>query len=437
MAASVRALSCRNYRLYFIGNLVSSIGTWIQLGAQGWLVLRLTGSGTAVGMILALQFLPVLVGGPWGGLIADRHDKRRVLVTTQLASVALVGVLALVTLLGMASVWMVLLAAFLRGCILLVEDATTEAFVGELVGPEDIVSAVSLNGAVSSAARIAGPAAAGILTVVGGEGLCFLVNAVSYLAVVVALLRMDARQLRRPDRAPKRTGEVAAALRHVRADRQLRSTLVAVGVVSAAAINFSVLLPILTRVTFGAGPETVGMLSAALGAGSLLGAVGVGRVVRPTPRMLAGAQAVLGTLLLGLAAAPSVLCAAGALVLVGAANMVFLSTANSLLQLRTAPEMKGRVMALYGVVFLGTTPVGALAAGWMAQNLGPRVAFAVGGLVTVSASAIAAAARGRRPSWPDGDEGALAAGDAVVPVGEVVGVTTRTGVDDDDVCHAR
>ena len=201
MRRTLRALSCRNFRLYFFGNLVSSIGTWIQLGAQSWLVLRLTDNGIAVGLILALQFLPVLVGGPWGGVIADRYDKRRVLLVTQAASVSLVGTLALVTLVGVAAVWMVLLAAFLRGGILLIEDATTEAFVGELVGPEDIISAVALNGAVSSLARIVGPAAAGVLTFVGGEGLCFLVNAVSYLAVVVALLGMDPRRLRRPERS--------------------------------------------------------------------------------------------------------------------------------------------------------------------------------------------------------------------------------------------
>lgn len=381
----MRALSCRNYRLFFLGSLVSTIGTWIQIGAQSWLVLRLTDSGVAVGLLLALQFLPILVAGPWGGVVADRFDKRRVLLGTQVASIVLAGSLALVTFLGLAGVWMVLLVAFLRGVVLLVEDATYEAFVGELVEAENIVSAVALNGAISSVARIVGPAAAGVIILTGGEALCFLINAASYVAVVVSLLRMDTAELRKARPRATGKGAVRAGLRYAAGERELRKTLVAVAIVSAAAINFSVLLPIFARSALGAGPGSVGLLSSALGVGSLLGAVAVAGVVRPTLGMLAQAQAAMAVLLLGLAGAPSLRWAVCALVGVGAANITFLCVANSILQLHTAPEMRGRVMALYGLVFLGSTPVGALAAGWMAQSLGSRTAFALGAVLTLLA----------------------------------------------------
>ncbi|MBW3557401.1 MAG: MFS transporter [Actinobacteria bacterium] len=391
------SLSVPNYRLFFFGMLVSNTGTWMQTVAEGWLVLKLTGSGTAVGLALAAHFVPMLLFGVWGGVVADRFDKRRTLLVSQAALAVVAGVLAVVTVAGVVELWMVFLAAFLGGCATVVDHPTRQSFLSELVGPELLPNAVGLNSAMFNGARLVGPALAGGLIMVAGTGSCFALNAVSYLAVIVALVRMRPAELHRGTGARGR-GQARAGLRYVFASRQLRSVLMLVAVVGTFALNFTVLLPLLSRFTFAAGAGTLGLLTSAMGAGSLLGALIAAARGRPTPRLLVGAAAALGLLMLGIAASTNLVATVVLLVLAGGAAITFLSTANSMLQLGSSNEMRGRVMALYLLVFLGSTPIGGPIVGAVAEAMGPRAGFAAGGAASLLGGLAAGAGllQGRR-----------------------------------------
>lgn len=377
------SLSVRNYRLYFLGMLVSNTGTWMQTVAEGWLVLRLTGSGTAVGLALAAHFVPVLLFGVWGGVIADRFDKRRTLWMSQVALGLIAASLAAATLTGVVELWMVYLSAVLSGLATVVDHPTRQAFVSELVGPDLLPNAVGLNSAMFNGARLLGPALAGGLIVVADTGACFALNAVSYLAVIVSLARMRADELHRGRPAGRGKGQARAGLEYVFASRQLRSTLVLVAVVGTFALNFTVLLPLLARFTFEAGAGTLGLLTSAMGAGSLLGALTAAARGKPTPRLLVGAAAALGLLMCGIALSPNLVVTVLLLGLSGVATITFLSTANAILQLGSSPEMRGRVMALYLLVFLGSTPIGGPVIGAVAEAMGPRAGFVAGGVAAL------------------------------------------------------
>jgi MFS family permease len=386
------SLAVRNYRLYFVGMLVSASGTWMQSVAQGWLVLKLTGSGTAVGLVTAMQFVPMLVGGAWGGVIADRFDKRRTLVASQAALGAVAAGLAVVTLTGVVQLWMVFLAAFLSGCATVVDNPTRQAFVSELVGPERLANAVALNSAMFNAARIVGPALAGILIILGGTGTCFAYNAVSYVAVIVGLLMMRTSELRRTALVAKAKGQVREGLRYVAATPALRSTLLLVAVVGTFSLNFTVLMPLLARFTFEAGPGTLGLLTSTMGLGSLVGALAAAARAKPSPVLLVAAGFALGVAMVGVAVAPTLPLTLPLLALAGAATITFLSTANTLLQLTASAAMRGRVMALYALVFLGSTPIGGPIVGAVAQQFGPRAGFLVGAAAAIVGSTVAASA---------------------------------------------
>lgn len=392
------SLSVRNYRLYFLGMLVSNTGTWMQTVAEGWLVLRLTGSGTAVGLALAAHFVPVLLFGVWGGVIADRFDKRRTLWMSQVALGLIAASLAVVTLTGVVELWMVYLSAVLSGLATVVDHPTRQAFVSELVGPDLLPNAVGLNSAMFNAARLLGPALAGGLIVVAGTGACFALNAVSYLAVIVSLARMRANELHRGRPAGRGKGQARAGLEYVLASRQLRSTLVLVAVVGTFALNFTVLLPLLARFTFEAGAGTLGLLTSAMGAGSLVGALTAAARGKPTPRLLVGAAGALGLLMCGVAVSPNLVVTVLLLGLSGVATITFLSTANAMLQLGSSPEMRGRVMALYLLVFLGSTPIGGPVIGAVAEAMGPPAGFVAGGVAALIGALAAAGGllQGRR-----------------------------------------
>lgn len=385
------SLSVRNYRVFFLGMLVSATGTWMQSVAQGWLVLQLTGSGTAVGLVTAAQFVPMLLGGVYGGVIADRFDKRRILFVSQSILGVSAGLLALVTLTGVVEVWMVFACALFTGVGTVIDNPTRQAFVSELVGPDRVANAVALNSAMFNAARIVGPAMAGLVILVAGTGVCFLYNALSYVAVLFSLTRMRPEELHRGKPTGKAKGQVRAGLRYAWSAPELRSTILLVAVVGTFALNFTVLTPLLVEFTFDAGPGTLGLLTSAMGGGSLVGALVAAARSKPTPKLLVAAAGSLGVVMLGVAAAPTLLVAGVLLALTGAATITFLSTANSWLQITSSSEMRGRVMSLYLLVFLGSTPIGGPIVGWVAETFNPRAGFVVGGVASIVGAVGAAA----------------------------------------------
>ncbi|MHB8671537.1 MAG: MFS transporter, partial [Acidimicrobiales bacterium] len=284
-----RSLQVRNYRLFFFGQMVSLTGTWMQVVAQSWLVLELSRhSPIALSLTVALQFLPMLVFGVWGGVIADRLDKRRTLVWTQSAAGLLALVLWLLVLTGAVQLWMVYVLALLLGFVNVVDMPTRQAFVTEMVGPAEIANAVGLNGAVFNSARIVGPAVAGLVISAAGVGPTFLANAVSFLAPIGALLAMRKGDLFRSPPVPRRSGQIRAGIRYVRERPRLWSTLLLITVVSTLGFNFLVVLPLMAKVVFGGGARLYGWLQAVMAAGSLFGALAAAGRARPTRRLLLG-----------------------------------------------------------------------------------------------------------------------------------------------------
>jgi MFS family permease len=389
------SLRVRNYRLFFIGQLVSLTGTWMQIVAQGWLVLKLTGSGVALGTTTALQFLPLLLFGIWGGVIADRFDKRRVLMCTQSAAGALALVLFAVVGLHVVELWMIYALAFALGCVTAIDNPTRQSFVTEMVGSDAIANAVGLNSAVFNAARLVGPAMAGIVIGFAGIAPAFLVNALSYAAVIIGLRRMRPEELQRQTPAGRGRGQIRAGLRHAWSTPELRSTILLVAVVGTFGFNFVVVLPLLARYTFGGGAGLYAALSSVMAVGSLVGALATAGRARPTRRLLLGTALGFGATALLAAAAPSATVLMVLLVPMGASMIAFIATANSTVQLASDPALRGRVMALFVLVFLGSTPVGGPLVGWLSdpRQFGPRAGLVVAGAATLLAAAVAIAVR--------------------------------------------
>jgi len=385
-----RSLRVRNYRLFFFGQLVSLTGTWMQQVGQDWLVLRLTDQALPLGITLALQFAPMLVLGAWAGVVADRVDKRRLLLATQAAMASLALVLGVLTATGAIRLWMVYVLALLLGCATAFDMPTRQAFVSEMVGPDRVTNAIGLNSAVFNSARVVGPAVAGVLIAAVGIAPAFLINAASYLAVIAGLLAMDPARLHRLPPVDRAEGQVRAGLRYVWANPVLRSTIALVAVVGALGLNYRVALPLLARFTFGGDASAYGALASIMAAGAVVGSLAAARRGRPSRTLLLGSVAVFGALSFAAAAAPTLVAEAVVLAPLGVASMTFLATANSTLQLASSPEMRGRVMALYGLVFLGSTPLGGLLGGWMAGQFGPRSILLLSGVSSLAAAGLAA-----------------------------------------------
>jgi MFS family permease len=379
------SLSVRNYRLYFFGQIVSVSGTWMQSVAQAWLVLHLTGSGLALGSTAALQFLPMLLAGAWGGVVADRFDKRRILVLTQMVMATLALTLGVLTATGAVRLWMVYLLAFLLGLVNLVDMPTRQAFVTEMVGPANVANAVSLNSVVVNAGRIVGPAIAGILIALFGVATCFILNAASYVAVIGALIAMHREQLMAARRVARQRGQLREGLRYAWADPNLRRPLLMVAVVGMLAFNFAVFLPLMDRSVFHAGAATLGLLYSLLGVGAVAGGLIVATRGRTNATLMAAAGAASGLALIVAGLMPTLALELLAIVPLGAFTIVFVASANSLLQLQSKDSMRGRVMALYGVLFLGTTPIGSPTVGWLSERLSVRGAMAIAGGITLVA----------------------------------------------------
>jgi MFS family permease len=389
------SLAVPNYRRYFAGQIVSVSGNWMQMVAEMWLIVQLTGSGAAVGLTAGLQFVPILLFGAWGGLIADRLPKRRVLMVTQALMALPALTLFALTVAGTVTPLMVWALVFVRGAVNAVDNPTRQSFVIELVGAERVVNAVSLNSVIVQSARIIGPATAGAVIALAGVGTCFALNALSFAAMLTALARMDTAELNAPAPVRRAHGELRAALRHVHASPGLWIPLAMMALVGTLSFNFQVLMPLLASETWHGTATTYALLTAAMAVGSVAGALASGARGRVSPKILFVAAAGFGALELLAAAAPSLPLQVLALVPLGAMTVTFSAGINSTIQLAVAPAMRGRVMALYSVVFLGSTPIGAPLVGWLAGVAGPRVGMALGACAALAAAALAAAAYAR------------------------------------------
>jgi len=369
---------------------VSVPGTWLQTVAQAWLVLQLTPSGSALGITVALQALPVLVLGPWAGAVADRVDKRRLLLGTQAGQAALALVLGIATVTGIVSLPLVWVLALGLGLARALDVPTRQSFVSELVDRDALPRAISINSTVAAAARMIGPAAGGAIIALLGVGACFLLNGASFLAPLAGLLLMDTRQLHRPDTPPARTPRaVRAGVAYVRSRRDLLIPLVMMALVGTLAYEFQVTIPLMAHQTFGLDATGFGLLYAAMGFGSVVAGLTVAGRVAPRVRTIAVASTAFGVALGAAALSPTPVTAAVCLTAVGAASVVFSSTTNATLQLRAEPAMRGRVVALFIVAFMGSTPIGGPLVGALGQVAGPRAALGAGAAGCLIAAALA------------------------------------------------
>lgn len=386
------SLSNPNYRRYFTGQAISMVGTWMQSIAQSWLVLELTGSGTALGIVVALQTLPILILGPYGGVIADRMDKRRLMIGLQ----SMMGVLALVlgtlTITGEVRLWHVYVLALLLGFNNCFENPARQAFVLEMVGPKDLRNAVSLNSVLVNCARAVGPAVAGIIIATGGLGLCFLLNAVSFVAVVISLTTLDVSALNRSVPTVRSRGQLREGFSYVRRTPTLAIPLLMMGLIGCLAYEFQVVLPVLADRTFHGGAQTYGFMTGAMGIGAVVGGLYVAAKGTTGLRPLVGSTGVFGVVILGAAVAPNLPLELVAMTLVGAASVSVLSKGNSTLQLEAAPHMRGRVMALWVVAFLGSTPIGGPIVGAVSEHFGGRAGLMLGAAACLVAAAMGALA---------------------------------------------
>ncbi|MFJ4620010.1 MFS transporter [Streptomyces sp. NPDC088812] len=381
------ALKVRNYRLFFGGQVVSNIGTWMQRIAQDWLVLSLTGSATAVGVTTALQFLPMLLFGLYGGVLVDRLPKRRTLLGTQ-SAMAVTGVaLALLTLSGHVEVWHVYVAAFAVGLATVLDNPARQSFVSEMVGPEQLQNAVSLNAANFQSARLVGPAVAGLMITGVGTGWAFLFNGLSFVAPIAGLLLMRARELHVVQRAPRGKGQLREGLRYVAGRPDLTWTIVLVGFVGTFGFNFPVYLSAFADDVFHAGAGSYSLFNTLMAVGSVAGALLAARRGTARMRVLIAAAVAFGVMELVAAVAPSLWLFALFMAPIGMFGMTINVTANTSIQMGTDPAMRGRVMALYMMVFLGGSPVGAPIAGWITDAYGVRAGLAVGGAIAALAAA--------------------------------------------------
>ncbi len=400
------ALSVPNYRRYYSGQSISLIGTWMQMTAQAWLVLTLTHSSTWLGVVIALQTLPVLVLGPYGGVIADRVDKRKLMIVLQGAMGLQALALGLLTVTGNVRLWEIGLLAALLGFNNAFENPARQSFMMELVGPEHLRNAVSLNSVLVNVARSIGPAVAGILIATVGDGVCFLVNAGSFVAVVFSLTTMDRAALSPSPPMPRAGGQLREGLRYVRSTPALAVPLVMMGIAGCLTYEFQVTLPVMAQRGLNVGATGFGFMTAAMGVGAALGGLVVAARGHIGLRSLVLAGSAFGVTV-GLAAvAPNLAVELGALAFVGWASVWFMSTGNSTLQLTADPSMRGRVMALWFVALQGSTAIGGPLIGWVMSQAGARAGLGVGAVTCLLVAALGLLVMQRR---------SLARGEAVQP----------------------
>jgi MFS family permease len=382
------SLTDRNYRAYFLGSAVSVSGTWMQRVAQDWLVLQLTHSGVALGIASALQFAPVLVLGAWGGAVIDRVDRRRLLLLTQILSALLAAVLGLVTATGLVTLWMVYALTLGLGVVTVFDTPARQTFVAEMVGTDKVINAQSLYSTVHNGGRLVGPALAGIVIAGLGVAAAFAINALSFVAMIVALASMDVGALLRIPPTPRAPRQIREGFAYLWSHRDLRASLLLVAVVGVFGQNFRVVLPLLAQDTYQGGAQSYGYLTAALGLGAVTGALGSAARGRSSLRGLLFTCLAFGATNLLVAVMPSFLLALAMIAGMGVTNIMFNTVGRTLMIIGSEPAMRGRVMAIYSIVFLGGTPIGGPIVGWACQEWGARSGFVIAGLSAAGTAAV-------------------------------------------------
>jgi MFS family permease len=383
------SLGIRNFRLFFWGQFVSVSGTWLQGTAQAWLVLKvLDGGAGALGLLSGLMMAPTLLFGLWVGVLADRYDRRKLVMATNTWAALMAGLLAVLTLTGAIRLWMVFVIAFGTGLANAVEMPTRQAFVSELVPQSHVQNAVGLNSATFNGGRVFGPAVAGLLILLVGTGWCFAINAASFVAVLIGLARMRRAEMHTRPLAPRAKGQIREGLRYAWSSPILLSTLVLVLIVGLFTLNFQVFLPLMAKEVFGGGAGLVGVFSAMQGAGALVSSLVSARRSSFTPSLLATSAASCGSALIGMALAPWLWLELLLVAASGAGFIAMMLTANATLQLNSAPDKRGRVMALYVLMFGGTTPFGSPLLGYISDRFGARTGTAFAGAAALGAAAL-------------------------------------------------
>jgi len=382
-----RSLHVRNFRLFFIGQLISQTGTWLTMITQTLLVLSLTRSGIALGLLTACQFGPVLLLGAWAGAVADRADKQKLLITVQALAMVQSVALGVVVLAGWASVPAIFALAAVQGVLTAFDNPTRRSFVVEMVDKDDLANAVSLNSAVMTGSRVVGPAAAGALVIAFGYGWPFLIDAATYIAVLVGLTMMRPAELFRSAPTKRAKGQVREGLRYIRSEPKLFVPLVMMALIGTFAFNFSVTIPLLVTGPLDGKTATFTLLFSVLSLGSLVGALITARRKEVTAHHLVVSAAAFGVTMLLLAAAPSLGLAFGAAVFLGLASIMFMTSSTAIVQVLAGPEYRGRVLAIQGMVFLGSTPIGGPIVGWVSDVAGPRIGLVVGAVACLAAAA--------------------------------------------------
>ncbi|MFV0317082.1 MAG: MFS transporter [Microthrixaceae bacterium] len=396
------SLTQRNFRLFFIGQGISQVGNWMTLITQTLLVLSLTNSGVALGLLAAAQFGPVLLLGPWAGLVADRADKRKLLMVVQ--SVAMVQSLALAALVfsGSPPVWSVYALASVGGLTVAFDNPARRALVVEMVEPRQVTNAVALNTTMMTSSRIVGPALGGLLVATTGFGVVFLIDGLSYIAVLASLAMIRSAELHKAPVTPRGKGQVRAGLRYIRSEPSLFVPMVVMGIVGTLAFNFTTVLPLFATRDLGGTDSTYTLLYSVLSVGALVGSLIAARRESVSVATVGWSAVAFGTSMLVLAAMPGVASAGVVSVVLGATSVAFLTASTAIVQLRSAPEMRGRVLAIQAMLFLGSTPIGGPIIGWLSEEYGARAGLLVGAVGTLLAGGWGLAVVGRHRS--DGSE---------------------------------
>ena len=384
------SLYVRNYRLYYIGQIISTSGTFMQTVAQAWLVLKLTNSGTALGITSALQYVPILFLGPYGGVIADRISKRKILYFTQAISGILALILGVLVVTSLVKVWMVYILAFSLGMVNVFDNPTRQTFYMELVGPDNLRNAVTLYSTLVNLARIIGPAIAAAIIAVFGLAPCFLINGISYVAVVIMLGMMNVKELIITPPVPRAKGQIREGFKYVISTPIIGSTLLMMALIGTFTYEFQVSLPLIAQFTFKGDASSYALLTASMGFGAAVGGIFFASRKGIQPLKVVSAALLFGLAVLAAAFMPGLVLTGLVLVLVGISSINFSSLGNSMIQLESSPQMRGRVMSFWSIAFLGSTTIGGPIVGWFAEVAGARWGLALGGFAALIATALGA-----------------------------------------------
>jgi MFS family permease len=388
LGATFASLRIRNYRLFAIGQAISFTGTWMQKLAQAWLILELTHSGAWLGATIALQQVPTLLLAPWGGVLADRFSKRRIMIWMAGAAMVPAALLGVLMLTGYINIYIVLGVVLLGGLVDAMDKPARQSFPSEMVDSSRLANAVMLNNVVQDAGRVVGPSIGGVLIATAGLAPTFFLNAASFVPVIVSLLLMRSAELTPPPRQSRGKGQLRAGLAYVRANPKLLGPLGLLACVGVVALNFQVMIPLLGYQTFDGDARTVGYLLGALGAGSVIGGLALAGVLSASLGRIIGAAMVLGVLFIATGLSPTVTTALCVVFVLGASSMVYKALTSTWLQLTAEPEMRGRVLGLLVVALAGTTPIGAPLLGWMSEHFGTRLTFVFAGSCTALAALV-------------------------------------------------